>query len=160
MTEVLKNCEVGELWIHRPWWHIDEIFNYIENDPNISIDGRVTKESLKKRFENEYYKYAKELEIIANERGVAINEPYQRRQIGSFCVLSPNKEWHLSDLIPNSDKTQEIMIESYKAESFGNKIKQNIFSVVEQLGVETLKDGGVTSRENESSVILYAIITH
>ena len=156
LTEVLKNCEVSELWIHRPWRYIDEIIDYIENNPNISIDGRVTKESLKKRFENEYYKYAKELEDIANERRIAIKEPYQGCKIGSFVVLSPNEEWHLFDLIPNSDKTQEITIESYKADSFVNKVKRNIFNVMEKLGVETLKDDGVTSRENESSVILYA----
>lgn len=156
LTEVLKNCEVGELWIHRPWQYIDKIINYIKDNPNVSIDGRVTKESLKKRFENEYYKYAKELEDIANKRRIVIKEPYQGCQIGSFYVLSPNEEWHLFDLILNSDKTQEITTESYKADSFVNKLKQNIFSVVEKLGMETLKDGGVTSRENESSVILYA----
>lgn len=34
-------------------------------------------------------------------------------------------------------------------------IKQMLLNVSEKFGIETLRDGGKTSRENESSVILY-----
>lgn len=149
LTEVLNNLEVGELWIHRPWEHVEYIIDYIKQNPDLNIDGRITEESLKERFENEYYKYAKELENIANEKGIAIKEPYEGCKIGYFTVLSPSKEWHLYDLIPNSYKTKEIQS---MEESKSNFFKPGL----EKLLDETLIDYGKTSRENESSVVLYA----
>lgn len=155
LTEVLENLKVGELWIHRPWEYIEYIINYIEQNPNLNIDGRITKESLKKRFENEYYKYAKELENIADKKGIKIKEPYENCMIGEFRVLSPNKKWYLHDLIPSSDKTKEISTQ-YSQSVFMESLKQILFNIPENFGIETLRNGGETSRENESSVILYA----
>ena len=102
LTEVLENLKVGELWIHRPWAYID--------NPQTQFlrDKRTTIQSIKDRFQWEYYRYAKELELIANKKRITINEPYENSRIGEFIVLSPNKKWHLYDLIPNSDKTKEI----------------------------------------------------
>lgn len=154
LTEVLENLKVGELWIHKPWEYIKHIINYIEQNPNLNIDGRITKESLKKRFENEYYKYAKELENIAKEKGITIKEPYENCIIGKFRVLSPNKKWYLFDLIPKSDKTKEIeSMENFEDKSNSEKF----YTIYETFESETLKDyDKITSRENESSVILYA----
>lgn len=155
LTEVLENLKVGELWIHKPWEYIEYIIDYIKQNPHLNIDGRITEKSLKKRFENEYYKYAKKLEYIANKRGIAIKEPYQGCKIGDFTVLSPNKDWYLQDLIPNSTKTKEISTQDFKI-SFIQSAKEILYNISEKLLGETLRDGGETSRENESSVVLYA----
>lgn len=155
LTEVLENFEVGELWVHRPWKHIKCIINYIEQNPNLNIDGRITEESLKKRFEYEYYKYAKDLENMAKEKGITIKEPYKNRMIGEFRVLSPDKKWYLCNLIPNSDKTWEIQSMEDSSPNFVKLGSEKPFCICESLEIETLKNGGKTSRENESSVILY-----
>lgn len=156
LTEVLENLKVGELWIHRPWEHVKYIIDYIKQNPDLNIDGRITEESLKKRFENEYYKYAKELELIANKKGIDIKEPYEGCEIGDFIVLSPNKKWHLYNLIPNSDKTKEIQSTEDSKPNFLTLGLEKFFSISETLGIETLRNSGETSRENESSIILYA----
>ncbi|MGX2984299.1 ComEC/Rec2 family competence protein [Helicobacter sp. 23-1048] len=156
LTEVLENLEVGELWIHRPWVYAKDIINYIYNNPNLWIDGRVTAKSFEERLSGDYYKYAKELELIAKEKGIKINEPYESSKIGEFIVLSPNIEWHLLDLIPNSDKTKEIQSTEDSKPNFLTLGLEKLFSISETLGIETLRNSGETSRENESSVILYA----
>lgn len=154
LTEVLENLEVGELWIHRPWRYIKNIVQYVDNSQTPFLrDKRTTIESIKRRFEEEYYRYARELEKIAEQKDIP-KEPYKGAQIGDFYVLSPNKEWHLFNLIPNSNKTQEIATEDSK--SVWDSMKKILFNIKEKLGAETLRDNGVTSRENESSVILYA----
>ena len=156
LTEVLENLKVGELWIHRPWEYVEYIIDYIKQNPDLNIDGRITEESLKKRFENEYYKYAKELESIAKKKGIDIKEPYKGCKIGDFIVLSPNKDWYLQYLIPNSDKTKEIQsIEDSKPDLTKLDLEK-LFSIFEDFKIETLRNGVKTSRENESSVILYA----
>lgn len=154
LTEVLKNLNVRELWLHRPWLYVKDIMNYVNNNPRLKIDGRVTENSLNQKFQNEYYKYAKELENIAIGKKITIKEPYQGCKIGDFYVLSPNIEWYLFDLIVNSEKTSDI--KQFTTESMVLKIITTVFNVVENFGLETLKENGITSNENESSVILYA----
>lgn len=157
LTEVLENLKVGQLWIHRPWLYVDEIVEHVDNSETPFIrDKRTTIQSIKDRFQWEYYKYAKKLESIANKKRIIIKEPYQGCQIGDFIVLSPNKKWYLYDLIPNSDKTQEIQSVEDSSPNFLKLGLEKLFCVVESLGFETLRNGGKTSRENESSVILYA----
>lgn len=157
LTEVLENLKVGELWIHRPWLYVNEIVKHVDNSETPFIrDKRTTIQSIKDRFQWEYYKYAKELESIADEKGITIKEPYENCMIGEFRVLSPNKKWYLYDLIPNSDKTDEIQSTEDSNRNFFKSSLEKLFSVGETLGIETLRNGGKTSRENESSVILYA----
>lgn len=157
LTEVLENLEVGELWIHRPWLYVNEIVKHVDNsDTKFLRDKRTTIQSIKDRFQWEYYKYAKELENIANKKGITIKEPYEGCKIGDFIVLSPSKNWHLFNLIPNSDKTKEIQSMEESKSNFFKSGLEKLFSIGETLGSETLRNGGETSRENESSVILYA----
>ncbi len=132
LTEVLENLEVRELWMHRPWEHIEEIVKFVDRNSNFKGDKRATVDSIRDRFSWEYYQYAKELEKIALSEKISIQEPYEGKKIGQFCILSPNQSWHLFDLIPNSDKTKEF-----------KPTKENPNS------------DRKTSRENESSVILY-----
>ncbi|WP_334086892.1 MBL fold metallo-hydrolase [Helicobacter typhlonius] len=139
LTEVLENLKVGELWLHRPWLYIENIIKHVDSSQTPFLrDKRTTIESIRRRFEEEYYRYAKELEEIAKRKNIIIKEPYEGAQIGEFYVLSPNKEWHLFNLIPNSDKTQEIATEDSKV-SILESIKNSLFNIGESLGFETLK---------------------
>ncbi|BEG58047.1 hypothetical protein NHP21005_17350 [Helicobacter sp. NHP21005] len=163
LTEVLKEktLNVGELWIHRPWEHVSEIVAHVKNCDDLNMDGRTTEDCMQERFAHGYYKYAKKLEEHAKDRGIAIKEPYQGKQIGMFQVLSPSKDWYLYDLIPNSDKTWEVSSKGKEDKSVGElsaqKLKKEVAcDVDESLYDETLQEDGMTSRENESSVVLYA----
>ncbi|EFP0980655.1 ComEC/Rec2 family competence protein [Campylobacter jejuni] len=159
LTKVLNNLEVGELWIHCPWNYAKEIIEFIDDEKNnYTRDQRITFKSFERRLAGSYYKYAKELENIAKEKNITIKEPYKGCKIGDFEVLSPSRDWHLFDLIINSDKTEGLgkTEDSRQKTLLFESLKDKIFNVVENLNIETLKDGGVTSRENESSVILYA----
>lgn len=149
LSVVLEQLDVKELWIHRPWNYTYEIIDYFK-------DGRITAESLKKRLELSF-SYVKPLEEIANTKGITIKEPYQGEMIGIFEVLSPSKAWYLHDLIPDFSKTPDKK-ENIFTEAF-ESMKETVLSWIEEdLHVETLREDGKTSADNESSVILYANI--
>ncbi|MCQ2786209.1 MBL fold metallo-hydrolase [Helicobacter pylori] len=40
LTEVLKNLEVRELWMHRPWEYIEEIVKFVDKNSNFKGDKR------------------------------------------------------------------------------------------------------------------------
>jgi beta-lactamase superfamily II metal-dependent hydrolase len=144
LSIVLEELEVRELWLFRPWKNTDfmsELFH----------DGRITDNSLKDRFK-QAFKYAYELEKIAEEKNIPIYEPYQGLDIGDFKVLSPSVEWYL-DLLLESKKTPEAKA---SFESVADSISSFVSKVLESFDYETLKEDGETSSENESSVILYA----
>lgn len=146
LSVVLEELEIGELWLHRPWNHTKEIIDHFH-------DGRITEESLARRFKEDGFPYAHALEEIAIQKGITINEPYQGSKIGEFYVLSPSRDWYLHELIPDFNKTPQ------KKEAQGSIFQKFIESargVFESFDIETLKEGGNTSSDNESSVILYA----
>ncbi len=144
LSVVMEQLEVGELWIHRPWLYVSEIIHHFK-------DQRMTEESLGKRLK-EKFSSSYTLEELAKAKSVDIFEPYQGKQIGEFVVMSPDKEWYLHTLIPDFNKTPDKKVESKTVfESVSNFIK----GVFESLSVETLKENGETSADNESSVILY-----
>jgi beta-lactamase superfamily II metal-dependent hydrolase len=145
LTIVMEQLDVRELWMHKPWEHSHEIINDI-------IDNRVTVNSLTKRLQNSL-KIAKQIEQMAIEKGIPVNEPFQGQNIGHFHVLSPDPDWY-NELImgfnnmPASEKTTVI----------GEAVKQftdTIRTVVENWNIETLSEDGLTSDKNESSVVLF-----
>jgi len=144
LSVVLKELEVGELWLFRPWENTDFMSMLFQ-------DGRITDNSLKERFQKAF-KYAYELERIAKGKKIPIYEPYQGSKIGNFTVLSPSIEWYL-DLLLESNKTPEVKA---TFESMTDSISSFVSKIFESLDIETLKEDGQTSSENESSVILYA----
>jgi len=147
LSVVMEELIVGELWIHRPWEHTSEIIDYFK-------DQRMTEASLAERLKEKFSaSYA--LEKIANEKAIIINEPYQGEWIGDFHVMSPSKTWYLHELIPSFNKTPEKknILES----SFKDFIIEGIKSIFETMHIETLKEDGETSSDNESSTILYAV---
>jgi len=149
LSVVLEKLKVRELWIHRPWKYTQEIIDYFK-------DERITKKSLEKRLQNSF-SYVYPLEKLAIKKGITIKEPYQESKIGIFEVLSPFKEWYLHKLIPDFNKTPAKKENLLQEDSY--KIAEKIPNWIEETSdKETLRVDGITSAENESSVILYANI--
>ena len=159
LRKVLEDCEVGELWMHRPWLYVDELVD--------KFKGNWTAPSLRKKL-RECLDIVAELEEMAEKRGIPIYEPFCGSDIGTFHVTSPTKDFYL-DLVPFFDRTPEPISEA--AEPVGVLTKgmsillkslreaaKAVFSIFESWDIETLDDGGETSASNESSVVLYGTI--
>ena len=73
LSVVMEELSVGELWIHRPWLHTEEILHHFK-------DGRTTADSLAQKFKDKM-PYSWALERIAIEKGIKIFEPYQGSKI-------------------------------------------------------------------------------
>lgn len=142
---VMEQLEVKEFWMHKPWEHAHKIIDDI-------IDNRITVNSLTNRLQNSI-KIAKELEEMANKKGIQVIEPFQGKKIGHFYVLSPHADWY-TELIkgfndmPTSDRYTFI---GEAVKKFGDSIK----TVFENWNIETLTEDGQTSDKNESSVVLF-----
>ena len=141
LETVLCNCQVGCLWMNRPWLHVDELkpeFKYYQD-----------RERLIARLKRDFPKVA-ELDEIANERGIEIRDAFLGDKIGEFTVLSPSKPTYLK-LIVESDKTPK------PASKTMARMEESVS--VAQWGEENLKgDYEGTSAENESSIVQFADI--
>jgi len=157
LSVVLEKLGVGTLWIHRPWNYSHIILDYFK-------DGRITSESLKKRL-HEKMAAAYNLEQLALKKRINIREPFQGETIGSFHVLSPNREWYIHELIASFEKSPEqkmAEMTSNRTLTYGllkvlaEVAKKAVTWVAERWEIELLREDVETSAENESSVILYA----
>lgn len=145
LTVIMEQLDVKELWMHKPWEHAHKIIDDI-------IDNRVTVNSLTNRLQDSL-KIAKQLEQMAIEKGIPVNEPFQGKKIGHFYVLSPHADWYVELIkgfnnMPASDKT------SFIGEAL-KKFSDTLKTVFENWNIETLTEDGQTSDKNESSVVLF-----
>ena len=160
LREVLREIPVANLWLHIPWL-------LAQNAVHLFKDKRWTYAGLADAIKKEY-------DIISEivDLGFAksqVSYPFQGAQIGPFTVLSPTHDNYLG-LLPQFEKTPEpdqALIEA--AGLWIGKAPAGIFkalmeavrATVSNLIPETwtgerLRDGGITSASNESSVVLYA----
>lgn len=163
LREVLREIPVANMWLHIPWLLSAEAIHLFEN-------GNWTEIGLSKAIKDEYSIVAEVVDLAVAAR-CNIYFPFQGSAIGPFTVLSPSKATYLH-LLPQFSKTPEPDQEAIKAVNMWiGKGTSNIFLkilekaatkiqkwVPESWSSERLKDGGVTSASNESSVILYADI--
>lgn len=143
LRSVMNQCIVEELWIHKPWEHSPHISNLFH-------DGRITDNSLNERLKNAY-NYAYELVTIAEEKGIAVREPFAGRKTndGKITVLGPTTDYY-RELIPNftrSPKAKGILEKAYSSFQTATNL------VLETLAIETLDEMGETSAENLSSAV-------
>ncbi len=139
LETVLKELEIGSLWMNRPWEHVDDLM------PRFKYYGERSRliARLKRDFPN-----VADLEEIAGDNGIPIGGAFSGTEIGDFTVLSPGYETYL-DLIVASDKTpvpatakRSAMVEIVLAADWGE---------------ENLKgDTDGTSPENETSIVQFA----
>ena len=138
LATVLNEFNIGCLWMNRPWQHVDELMPRFERYQD--------RDRLIARLKRDFPKPA-ELEEIANDRGIEINDAFLGTCIGEFTVLSPNKAAYL-DLVVESDKTP---VPASKMAA----LLEALFAAL--WGEENLKgDSEGTSAENETSIVQWA----
>lgn len=144
---VLEKMQVGELWMHQPWDHTSEIRSFFEN-------RRITPGTLRKALE-ESLNTAADLRDIAEKKMITIKEPFAglTDSSGALRVLGPTETFY-EQLLPQFRNTPDSSRFLERIRKLATSLGEAVASAVENLSIETLTDGGVTSAENESSVIL------
>jgi beta-lactamase superfamily II metal-dependent hydrolase len=159
LREVLAEFPVRNLWLHMPWTFAGESRPFFANKS-------WTDDGLEKALRNEY-SLIDELVTLAIEKNITVQQPFAGATIGPFRVLSPFRGVY-PRLIPQFDRTaapDQAAIEAVNCwiGKQPNALAKFIANIVEKIqnlttetwGNERLKDGGVTSATNETSVVLY-----
>ena len=150
VKRILENFKINKIYMNRPWKYIDDLFDKVD-------DGRITKESLKKRL-REKYKTIADIEDVAEEKKISICEAFQGTYVeNEILILSPQKQFYL-DLLVESEKTPFTENATLRQDGLVSKIfsavKEAALNVLETWNIETLRENEKTSAENETSVIL------
>lgn len=158
IRKVLEEVPVQHLWMHIPWL-------LAENSRDLFADKRWTSAGLERAVRNEY-SIISEIFDLAVEKGCQIHLPFEGQDIGPFRVMSPTALAYRF-LLPQFEKTPEPDEQAIKdahwwlgKESSLRKFLEAAKAAVhgwisESWYDERLRDGGVTSASNETSVILY-----
>lgn len=147
LRAVLEECDVGTLWLNRPWLYADELIDRFATYNSV--------DALERKLRSVYSASAK-LEEIAIRKGIPIKSAFQGSMIGIFHVLAPTKARYL-DLIVDSDKTPEAetSVVTESLEAFAKAFRAVTNLVRSAWGDEYFPSSG-TSNENEMSVVQYA----
>lgn len=146
LKKVLEDLNVGSLWMNRPWEHLEELI------PRFNYD--YTKRGLRQRLRRDF-PHTADLEDIALERGIEINDALQGDRIGAFVVLAPTRDRYV-DLVVESEKTPEPERKAIVEGTVYERVIAAVRSIFAVWGQENLKgDTDGTSSENESSIIQY-----
>lgn len=132
---VLEELQVGELFMHRPWvWDPDA--------PAKSADRPKLRAALSA---------AVDLEEIALDQGIPITDPFagEGRFDDRITVVGPTEEYY-SSLVAEFEGVAAKAAMAQRLREAVARLRQ----VGELINVETLTDDGVTTPENNSSVIL------
>ncbi|MGP0089725.1 MAG: ComEC/Rec2 family competence protein [Xanthobacteraceae bacterium] len=153
LQTILKEFDVSELWMLRPWDYAAELLNQFSR--YTSVDG------LKKKL-HENYPYIDTLEQIANRRGIPIRNPFQSEKIGAFTVLAPSRARYLQ-LIVDSDKTPLPAAQANRSllEAVGDtlvEVAKRAVNYIRAAWGEEIFSSDETSAENEMSVVQYALL--
>jgi len=152
---VLEELRVGRLWMHIPHLHAAEVIA-LANNPRWTVDNLAT--NMRRA-----YPIVGELLDIAQRRNIPVRGPFQGERIGPFTVLSPSVDMYNGLLLqfrdtPESDRELLARMGQWIG-GVGRRIARQIRRVIpESMWVETLREGGTTAAENESSVVLYAVL--
>jgi beta-lactamase superfamily II metal-dependent hydrolase len=158
LRTVLEEIPVRNLWLHIPWFHANETLH-------LFADKTLSGERLAKKIKDEY-PIISEIVELAEARNTNIQAAFQGASIGPFRVLSPQRDVY-NLLLPQFEKTPDPDQGAIEAAGFWigkESLVRKIFEaakaavggwIEESWQVERLRDGGITSASNESSVILY-----
>lgn len=151
LRKVLERCEVGELWMHRPWLYAQELLPRFETYNSV--------DALRNRL-RKLYPGPAALEELALEKNIPIRDPFQGAFIGDFLVLAPTRARYL-DLVVASDRTPEAAKDRTLVEASleGLAVLAKAAKTLVQglWGQEFFPVGG-TSEENEMSVVQTILI--
>ena len=155
---VLRRIPVDNLWLHIPWLLAEE-------SRHLFADKRWTPAGLEAAVKKEY-NIISEIVDLATAQAAQIFYPFEGERIGPFLVCAPHR-WTYNHLLPQFEKTPEPDQAAIQAanmwlgkESLATKIFEATKAALQSWTTETwdyerLKDGGITSASNESSVVLY-----
>ena len=160
LREVLREIPVMNIWLHIPWLHAADTRLLFK-------DKHWTDNRLQNAIKKEY-DIISEIVDLALAKKCNIYCPFQGCNIGPFHVLSPSLFCYRY-LLPQFDKTPDPdqgLIEAaqmwlgkqlvYPLRSFFDTLVAKTQKwVPEKWEYERLKDGGLTSASNETSVVLY-----
>jgi beta-lactamase superfamily II metal-dependent hydrolase len=144
LETVLEELTVGQLLMHQPWRHSTDLREARSRAFKTLAASERLQESLRE---------ASDLEQIAARRGVPIIEPFAGggTRDGAFRILGPSPEYY-----------EQLLVEIASSASTREGTKSLMASLVEKarelivretLERETLRDDGVTSPQNNASVI-------
>lgn len=151
LKKVLETFTVQRLWMNRPWEYVEELLPYY---PTYNDPARL-RSRLKKK-----YPHVRDLEEIAEERGILIEAPLQGAVIGHFIVVAPSRGRLIDLIIRDDDKAEEdaeTASETLAKSWFFEALSKVAKFVSAAWGVENLPDKD-TSPRNEMSVIQFANI--
>ena len=158
LRSVLQQIKVNNLWLHVPWFLAEEACALFS-------EKRWTKDGLRQKIKSEYG-IISEIFDLAQNVGCKMYYPFVGSDIGPFKVLSPSRYAYLY-LLPQFDKTpdpDQAAIEAANMwlgkETSANRLFEAARAAVqswitESWSHERLKDGGITSASNESSVVMF-----
>ncbi|MGO9018381.1 MAG: hypothetical protein ACLQVJ_08530 [Syntrophobacteraceae bacterium] len=160
LRTVLSELPVSNLWLNVPWWFATAARPYFSNK-------NWTDAGLQNSIMNDYDVISEVVEI-AIKKDIPINPPILGAQIGPFFVLSPHRGVYTL-LLPQFDRTPDPDQAAIRASGFwigkaqpgalGRMFEKVLAKgrrwVEESWENERLREGGVTSASNESSVVLY-----
>ncbi len=155
LRAVISQLDVQNLWMHVPELHAQNLINFF-HDPRWTLDG--LRGDLRRS-----YPIVTELIELATIRGTTLNAPFQGAKIGPFTVLSPSVAMY-EGLLPQFRDTPKpaqhlLALLGHWLTGVGRRVATQIRRIIaEDLLTETLRDGGITAAENESSVVLYGQI--
>jgi beta-lactamase superfamily II metal-dependent hydrolase len=160
LRTVLEEIKVNNLWLHVPWLLAEEARQLFK-------DKRWTQDGLYQKIKAEY-DIISEIFDLAQTVGCKMYYPFAGFDIGPFKILSPSREAYRY-LLPQFDKTpdpDQDAIEAAKMwlgkETLTKKLLEKAKAAIQSWTTESwdkerLKDGGITSASNESSVVLYGL---
>ena len=139
---VLESMQVGELFMHLPWLHSSEVADaFSEGLDNVKLSAHL-RASLQATGD---------LATLASSLSIPITEPFagMQRFDGLLTVLGPSREFY------------EQLLPAFRGRSATDALKAalsraaaKLKHLLESPDYETLDDGGETSAENNSSVIM------
>jgi beta-lactamase superfamily II metal-dependent hydrolase len=143
---VLEKLDFGFLIMHKPWDHANEIGEFFKNP----FTPTKLKEKLKKAITT-----AHELQEICDDKGKQVYEPFTGGTWDNILILGPNRDYY-RQLVA---QFRETPVAAYPVPSILQKVlsgaKETVEWMAEKIDMqyESLDDSGITSHENNSSVI-------
>jgi beta-lactamase superfamily II metal-dependent hydrolase len=148
---LFEHLTIRKLWLHMPWYHAEKTRHMFK--------GTWTTEGLQNSIRRSYPIIA-ELGDLAAQNNTAIGAAFQGANIGPFIITAPSIPRY-ERLIPQFRDTpapnENLLIAMGEwITGLGKKAAKIIRKTIwETRELETLREGGTTSAENESSVVLY-----
>lgn len=159
MREVIAGLPVKNLWLHKPW-------EFAAVSRPFFANKNWTDQGLAKEI-RDTYDIVSELVDTAEKENIPVVQPFAGMSIGPFRVVSPYQNLY-PYFMPQFDRTPDPDQTAIEAAGYWiGKPPGLIATLVEKAAAkvqkwigeswenERLKEGGVTSASNESSVVLY-----